>query len=285
MMGSGAAERRIVLIRGAGELGSGVGWVLTRAGYRVVMTEVEKPLMVRWPVSFGTVMAEGYWRVEGIGGRRIEQAAECGEAWKRGEIPVLVDPDLRSLSQLRPDVLVDAILAKRNTGTKREMAPLTIGLGPGFTAGVDVDRVVETNRGHNLGRVIYQGPAEANTGIPGNTAGYTWERVLYSAAAGVFKALRSIGDAVSQGDVLAEIRGISGVERITSPLDGTLRGLLRTETPVGAHVKVGDVDPRGRKEYCTTISDKARSVGGGVLLAILDWERVLLGEGDPKTPI
>nr|WP_240986732.1 selenium-dependent molybdenum cofactor biosynthesis protein YqeB [Acididesulfobacillus acetoxydans] len=277
MIGSRVAESRIVLIRGAGELGSGVGWVLTRAGYRVVMTEVEKPLMVRWPVSFGTVMAEGYWQVEGVAGRRIEQAAQCEEAWKRGEIPVLADPELRQLSQLRPDVLVDAILAKRNTGTKRNMASLTIGLGPGFTAGEDVDQVVETNRGHNLGRVIHQGPAEANTGIPGNTAGYTWERVLYSGTAGVFKALRSIGDAVNEGDVLAEIRGISGAESILSPLSGTLRGLLRTGTPVGAHVKVGDVDPRGRKEYCTTISDKARSVGGGVLLAILEWERLYLG--------
>lgn len=262
----------VVLIRGAGELGSGVGWVLARAGYRVVMTEVERPLMVRWPVSFGTVMAEGHWSVEGIQARKVQEAGECGKAWENGEIPVLMDPNLEQLAKLGADVLIDAILAKRNTGTKRNMAPLTIGLGPGFTAGEDVDLVVETNRGHNLGRVIYQGAAEPNTGIPGNTAGYTRERVIYSRTAGVFKALRLIGDDVTQGDILAEIRGNAGVETILSPLTGTLRGLLRAETPVGANVKVGDIDPRGQKEYCTTISEKARAVGGGVLLGILEWE-------------
>lgn len=263
----------VVLIRGAGEIGSGVGWALARVGYRVIMTDVEKPLMVRWPVSFGTALAEGRWAVEGVHARRVLLADECLEVWQKGEVPVLVDPELAQLAELQPRVLIDAILAKRNLGTTRNMAPLTMGLGPGFTAGQDVDLVVETNRGHDLGRVIDQGAAEPNTGIPGNTAGYTRERVVYSHSAGVFRSLRPMGDDVLPGDVLGEIQGSQGVETVLAPLAGTLRGLLRTGTPVGAEVKVGDIDPRGQKAYCTTISEKARAVGGGVLLGILAWER------------
>jgi len=259
----------VVLVRGAGEQASGVGWALAKAGFRVVMTEVAEPLMVRWPVCFGTAVAEGRWQVEGIESCRVEDPSECKAAWMNGEIPVLVDPDLESLSVLKPSVLVDAIMAKRNLGTKRSMAPQTFGLGPGFTAGVDVDVVVETNRGHHLARLIYDGAAQPNTGIPGEVAGISKERVIYSPKAGIFRAKRAIGEQVVTGDCLGEIDDGVGVEEIFALCTGVLRGLLRTDTPVAGHVKIGDVDPRGHVEYCWTITEKARAIGAAVVLGIL----------------
>ena len=260
----------VVLVRGAGEQASGVGWVLAKAGFRVVMTEVAKPLMVRWPVCFGTAVAEGKWQVDGISSFCVEHPRDCEVTWNHGEIPILIDPDLERLSLLNPAVLVDAIMAKRNLGTKQSMAPRTIGLGPGFTAGIDVDVVVETNRGHDLGRLIYDGAAQPNTGIPGEIGGVSKDRVIYSPKAGIFKASRSIGEQVLVGDCLGQIEdGVKPVE-VYSSINGVLRGLLRTETPVAQHVKIGDVDPRGHEEYCWTISEKARALGGAVLLGIME---------------
>lgn len=259
----------VVLVRGAGEQASGVGWTLAKAGFRVVMTEVEKPLMVRWPVCFGTAVAEGRWEVDGIVACRVEEPNQCEDVWRGGEVAVLVDPGLKGLSELKPAVLVDAILAKRNLGTKRDMAPMTIGLGPGFTAEIDVDVVVETNRGHYLGQLIYSGMAQANTGIPGVIEGVSKERVVYSPKAGVFKAKRTIGEQVLMGDCLGEIEDEMGKTEVFSSLNGVLRGLLRTDTPVEALVKIADIDPRGRKDYCWTISEKARAIGSAVLLSIL----------------
>jgi len=258
----------IVLVRGAGEQASGVGWALAKAGFRVLMTEVEQPLMVRWPVSFGTAVEEGKWSVEGLVARRVSSPEECPNVWGNGEIPILIDPDLNVLDLWQPEVLVDAILAKRNLGTQRQMAPLTIGLGPGFTAGEDVHLVIETNRGHDLGRIIASGTAEPNTGIPGNIAGYSRERVIYSPQAGVFRAQRQIGEKVAAGDVLGTIEGLN--TPVLSPLDGVLRGLLRSGVRVGQQVKVGDIDPRGKVEYCWTISEKARAIGAAVVLSILE---------------
>jgi selenium-dependent molybdenum hydroxylase system protein, YqeB family len=263
----------IVLIRGAGEQASGVGWALARTGFRVVMTEVAKPLMVRWPVCYGTAVAEGKWQVEGISAQRVEDPQECEDVWSAGEIPVLVDQELVELSALNPLVLVDAIMAKRNVGTKRSMAPRTIGLGPGFTAGIDVDVVVETNRGHNLGRLIYEGAAQPNTGVPGVINGFSKERVVYSPKAGLFKAKRAIGEQVMAGDSLGEIDDGVQVVEVFSTIKGVLRGLLRTETPVAAFVKIGDVDPRGEEDYCWTISEKARAIGSAVLLGIMEWNQ------------
>ena len=260
----------VVLVRGAGEQASGVGWALAKAGFRVVMTEVAKPLMVRWPVCFGTAVAEGQWQVEGITAKRVEDPKACEGAWRVGEIPVLVDPDLEGLLALNPLVLVDAIMAKRNLGTKRDMAPRTMGLGPGFTAGIDVDVVVETNRGHHLGRLIYSGPAQANTGIPGVTLGFSKERVIYSPKAGLFQAKRAIGEQILAGDSLGTIDDGVEVEDVFSSINGVLRGLLRTDTPIEAFVKIGDVDPRGNEEYCWTISEKARAIGAAVVLGILE---------------
>ncbi len=260
----------VVLVRGAGEQASGVGWTLARAGFKVLMTEVAKPLMVRWPVCFGTAVAEGKWQVAGISACRVEDPIDCEGAWIAGEIPVLVDPDLEWLPVLNPAVMVDAIMAKRNLGTKRSMALRTIGLGPGFTAGVDVDLVVETNRGHYLGQLIYSGAAQANTGIPGEIIGSSRERVIYSSKAGVFKAKRAIGEQVLAGDCLGEIDDGIQTAKVCSAIDGVLRGLLRTDTPVAAYVKIGDVDPRKQAEYCWTISEKARALGSAVLLGILE---------------
>ncbi|EHQ88473.1 selenium-dependent molybdenum cofactor biosynthesis protein YqeB [Desulfosporosinus youngiae] len=261
----------VVLIRGAGEQASGVGWALAKAGFRVVMTEVANPLMVRWPVCFGTAIEEGRWQVEGITACRAESAAsDCQAAWQAGEIPVLVDPNLEMLSVVKPLILVDAIMAKKNLGTKRGMAPMTIGLGPGFTAGDDVDIVIETNRGHNLGRIIYSGSAQPNTGIPGEIKGISKDRVVYSTKTGVFRAKRDIGDQVLAGDCLGEIDDGIQTANVVTLIDGVLRGLLRTNTPISANVKIGDIDPRGQEEYCWTISEKARALGAAVLLSILE---------------
>jgi len=261
----------VVLIRGAGEQASGVGWALAKAGFRVVMTEVAKPLMVRWPVCFGTAVEEGRWQVEEVTACRVESpVSDCETAWQAGEIPVLVDPDLKMLPVLKPLILVDAIMAKQNLGTKRSMAPMTIGLGPGFTAGDDVHIVIETNRGHNLGRIIYTGAAQPNTGIPGEIKGISKDRVVYSPKTGIFRASRKIGEQVLAGDCLGEIDdGIQAVNVVTR-IDGVLRGLLRTNTEISAKVKLGDVDPRGHEEYCWTISEKARAIGAAVLLSIME---------------
>jgi len=260
----------VVLVRGAGEQASGVGWVLAKAGFRVVMTEVAEPLMVRWTVCFGTAVPEGRWEVSGVWASRIEEPKECEAAWQAGEIPVLVDPELKGLSRLTPLVLVDAIMAKRNLGTNRSMALRTFGLGPGFSAGIDVDIVVETNRGHHLGRLIYDGTAQPNTGIPGEIQGISWERVIYSPKAGIFRAKRVIGEQVSAGDCLGEIDDGILITKVFSSIKGVLRGLLRTETKVSMHVKIGDIDPRGQEDHCWTISEKARAIGGAVLLGILE---------------
>jgi len=260
----------VVLIRGAGEQASGAGWALAKSGFRVVMTEVAQPLMVRWPVCFGTAVSEGRWQVEGVPSRLIEAPEECEATWQAGEIPVLVDPELKALSLLKPLVLVDAIMAKRNLGTKRSMAPRTFGLGPGFSAGVDVDVVVETNRGHHLGRLIYDGAAQPNTGVPGVIGGLSRERVLYSPTGGIFRAKRAIGEQVSAGDCVGEIDDGIQTTQVISLIKGVLRGLLRTETLVAEHVKIGDVDPRGQKEYCWTISEKSRAIGGATLLGVLE---------------
>lgn len=263
-----------ILIRGAGELATGVGWTLAKAGRRVIMTEVSQPLMVRWPVCFGTAVADGQWEVEGIEARLIAEAGECSGLWELGVIPVLVDPELHALSELKPEVVIDAIMAKRNLGTDKEMAPLTIGLGPGFCAGDDVDLVIETKRGHNLARLIYKGMAEPDTGIPGEIGGVAAERVVYSPIAGVFTPSQKIGTAVRAGEVLGVIRGENGdLAEVKAGISGMLRGLLRSGTYVKEKVKTGDIDPRGQDSYCYSISEKARAIGAAALLAVLEWEK------------
>lgn len=258
-------EAPLVVIRGAGDLATGVAHRLHRSGFRVVMTELAEPLAIRRTVSFSEAVARGSVEVEGISARRAASVLETLKILRTGAIPVLVDPDGSLIPQLGPDVLVDVRMAKRNLGTRLSDAPVVIGLGPGFTAGEDVHAVIETNRGHNLGRVILKGRAEPDTGVPGEIAGRSAERVVRAVASGRFTPRREIGETVRAGEVLGDIDGWA----VTAPIDGTLRGLIRDGTLVTAGLKIGDVDPRAAREHCFTISDKARAIGGAVLEAIL----------------
>jgi xanthine dehydrogenase accessory factor len=254
-----------VLIRGAGDLATGVAARLWRCGLPVVMTELPRPLTIRRGVAFSEAVYQGETTVEGIRARRVASVPEVPTCWAEGIVPVLVDPAGECVVALRPRVVVDAILAKRNLGTRRSQAELVIGLGPGFTAGADVHAVVETQRGHNLGRVLWTGTAAPNTGLPGDVGGAGAQRVVRAPADGVFIARRSIGDAVRTGDTLGSV----GPAPVLAPIAGVVRGLIHDGLDVSAGLKIGDVDPRGIADYCWTISDKALAIGGGVLEATL----------------
>ncbi len=253
------------LIRGAGDLASGIALRLWHSGFDVVMTELEHPTTIRRTVSFSEAVVKGRTEVEDVSAQLAENVTHAKELMKRNILPVFVDPDCRCREALKPDILVDAILAKRNLGTKITDAPIVIGVGPGFEAGVDCHAVVETMRGHTLGRAIYQGGALPNTNIPGRIGGFTGERVLRAPDDGIFKGTRQIGDTVAAGD----IAGYIGDKPMICTIGGVLRGLLADGTITHKGMKAGDVDPRGQKAYCYTVSDKALSVGGGVLEAIL----------------
>lgn len=255
----------LVLVRGAGDLATGVAVRLHRCGFGVVMTELPEPLAVRRAVAFSEAVYEGETQVEGIRACRVDDVAAARTALSRGVIPVLVDPQAACRHALRPAVLVDAILAKRNSGTTIGDAPLVIGLGPGFTAGVDCHVVIETNRGERLGRAIYQGSAEPDTGEPGDVGGKTTERVLRAPATGIFEARAAIGQQVSAGQIVALV----GDQPVRASIAGRLRGLLRSGACVSAGTKLGDIDPRGAKAHTDLISDKALAIAGGVLEAIL----------------
>jgi xanthine dehydrogenase accessory factor len=254
-----------VLIRGAGEQASGVAHRLARSHLNVVMTEIAHPLCVRRGVSFCEALFEGQKEVEGVCARLVAAPDAVFAAWEQGVIPLLIDPQGDSRAIIKPHVIVDAILAKRNLGTHTGDAPLVIALGPGFSAGVDVDVVIETNRGHDLGRVIYDGPAEPDTGVPGEIAGVGAARVLRAPREGDFRPVAQIGATVEQGQIVAWVED----QPLATAIPGVLRGLLREGVHVQKGLKAGDVDPRGRRENCFTISDKARAIGGGVLEAIL----------------
>jgi xanthine dehydrogenase accessory factor len=254
-----------VMIRGGGEMASGVAHRLFRSHLKVVMTEIPQPLSVRREVSFCEAIFLGEQSVEGVTARYVASPDEVQSVWEEGMIPLLIDPEGVSRDLLKPAVIVDAILAKRNTGTHTGDASLVIGLGPGFWAGRDVDVVIETNRGHDLGKVIYDGPAEPDTGVPGAVGGVSAQRVLRAPRDGTFRPVKGIGAMVAEGAIVAWVED----EPVTTIISGVLRGLLREGTAVQKGLKAGDVDPRGRQENCFTISDKARAVGGGVLEAIL----------------
>ena len=227
--------------------------------------EVERPLAVRREVSFCEAVYEGNKKVEDVEALKISDHAGIRDAWANQKIALMVDPKWRALRKIRPDVVIDAILAKKNLGTHLAEAALVIGLGPGFTAGKDVHMVIETNRGHNLGRIITTGSAEPNTGIPGSIGGQGIKRVLRASSKGVFKARRSIGDSVKSGEIVGSV----GNMEIRAQIDGILRGLIRPGTLVTAGLKLGDIDPRAQRQFCYTISDKARAIAGSVLEAIL----------------
>ena len=257
----------LVLIRGAGDLATGVAARLHRCGFSIVLTELEQPTAVRRTVALSQTVYDGVTRVEDLTARRCESDLEVRAALDRKELPVVVDPDGTLVHGFQPDILVDAILAKRNLGTRITDAPLVIGLGPGFTAGEDCHCVVETMRGHTLGRCIYEGTALPNTGIPGAIGGYTTQRVLRASASGVFHPHRAIGDQVTAGETVADVDGMP----VRTEISGCLRGILPDGLRVSAGMKAGDVDPRCAREHCFTISDKALSIAGGVLEAVFHW--------------
>jgi xanthine dehydrogenase accessory factor len=257
-----------IAIKGAGEMASGIAWTLHQAGFRrILLLEVAEPIAVRRQVSFCEAVDrdDGRQTVEGVTARAVEDDAGIQAAWAEDCLAVRVDPDWRSLEALEPHVLIDAILAKRNLGTRMDEADLVIGLGPGFTAGSDVHRVIETQRGHHLGRIIETGAAAANSGVPGDIGGHSAARVLRAPVDGGVENRVSIGDRVAAGQPVTAVAGMV----VTAGIDGVVRGLIRDGRRVPRGLKIGDIDPRCDVGYCDTISEKARAIGGAVLLAIM----------------
>jgi xanthine dehydrogenase accessory factor len=257
----------IIAIKGAGEMATGIAYRLFKSNFKnIFMMETQNPMAVRRQVSFCEAIHDNKIAVEDIEACKVLQPDEFKTAWGKNQIPVIVDPDWNSIKAIKPHVVIDAIIAKKNLGTNLNEAPLVMGLGPGFEAGKDVHAVIETNRGHNLGRVIFKGCAEPNTGIPGNISGFTKERVVRAPCSGIFKSSLPIGKFVIKDDVI----GYVDDKPVIAQIDGIIRGQIRNNTKVTNKLKIGDIDPRGRMEYCSTISEKARTIGGSVLEAILN---------------
>jgi xanthine dehydrogenase accessory factor len=273
----------IVLVRGGGDTATGVAVRLVHAGFRVIITELPRPLAVRRSVAFAEAVYEGTWTVEKIPARRVQRAAEISSSLESGEVPVLVDPELGILREaMNPGLLFEAMVDGRLTklppgtspppfgfdgATEREGRPVLIGLGPGFNAGIDCDAVVETMRGHTLGRVYWQGGAITDTNKPEGDP----RRVLRAPIGGTLQAHAEIGQRVEAGQILAEVRAAGAARYITSPFTGILRGMIRSGSEVVADLKIGDVDARNDPSVCFLVSDKSLAVGGGVLEAILAW--------------
>ena len=260
----------LIIVRGGGDIATGTIYKLYQCGFDVLVLETKNPSAIRRNVAFSEAVYEKIQTVENVTCTLAEDVSQAIGLLEQKKLPVLVDPLGECISMLKPFAVVDAILAKKNLGTNRQMAPITIALGPGFVAGTDVDAVIETKRGHSLGRVIYQGKAIENTGIPGMIAGYGKERVVHSPEQGIFRNVKKITDTVKKGDIIAVVENSGRQTPVKATLDGLLRGLLRDGYPVTKGFKVADIDPR-TEEYknCFTISDKARCIAGGVLEAIL----------------
>ena len=252
-------------MRGGGDLATGVAWRLTRAGWPVVVLELPEPLTIRRTVALSTAVTDGQISVQGMRGVLADCAEEAATAVGQGDVAVLVAPTLAGLGSLRPDVVVDARLAKRNIDTSISDAELVVALGPGFVAGADCDAVVETMRGHRLGRVMWSGSAQPDTGSPAALGGRSADRVIRAPAAGNVVWHADIGDPVTEGQQLGEV----GHATVRAPFDGVLRGAIRPGTMVREGLKIGDLDPRGDPAACWEISDKSLAVGGGVLEAVL----------------
>lgn len=257
------AGNKLAIVRGGGDLATGIIYRLWKAGYAVLSLEIETPLVVRRTVSVASAVFDGSTVIEDMEAVRIDSLNDF--SFDRSRISVLVDPEGESISILKPDILVDAIMAKRNLGTNKAMAPLVIGIGPGFSAPGDVDAVIETKRGHWLGRVIMNGSAIPNTGVPGLIKGYTIERLLRSPDEGYVIPVKSIGDSVIPGDVVAHVEGLP----VCSQIEGIVRGLIHPSVKVKKGLKIGDIDPRGEREHCFSITDKALAIAGGVLEVIM----------------
>jgi xanthine dehydrogenase accessory factor len=263
-------EIPIAVVRGAGDLGTGVALRLWRTGFRVICIDLPKPLVIRRTVAFASALYDGRVTVENVQCERISMADEAFFLWSRNTLPVLVDPEARIVDLLQPEVLIDAILAKRNLGTTIKQAPCVVALGPGFIAGVDCHAVVETQRGHDLGRVLWQGSAAPNTGIPGVIGGEDEKRVLRAPVDGVFYGRRAIGDKIKAHEVIAQVDKTP----VISEIGGILRGLLHDGMSVTKGLKVADVDPRGDVRHCFSVSDKALAIAGGVLEAVFMQRRL-----------
>lgn len=299
----------LIICRGAGDLATGIIHRLHRAGHRVIALETDYPAAIRRQVSFCEAVYDGSAVVEGVTARLVPALADAetdtetysgendtpaahivSEKWdssaieavlEAGEVPLLIDPKGESIALLKPDVVVDAIIAKKNLGTTIDMAPLVIGVGPGFTAGQDVHLVIESMRGHNLARIITDGMAQPNTGVPGNIAGFTSERVIHAPAAGYIHDVRKIGDIVQKGDEIARIypdkgsydNKLSEYVPVNATITGIIRGLIREGYYFRKGFKIADIDPRESEiTNCFTISDKARSIAGSVLEAVSAFE-------------
>lgn len=260
----------LVIVRGGGDIATGTIAKLHRCGFPVLVLETANPSAIRRNVAFSEAVYEGEQTVEHLTCRLAGDICGAQKLLEEKRLAMLVDPQGKSIAALRPLAVVDAILAKRNLGTRMDMADITVALGPGFAAGVDVHAVVETQRGHSLGRVIYEGGAIPDTGVPGRIAGFDRERVIHSPAQGVMKNVRRITDTVKKGEIIAEIGTKEGNVPVLASIDGLLRGLIRDGYPVAKGFKIADIDPRTDEyENCFTISDKARCIAGGVLEAIL----------------
>ena len=255
----------VILIRGGGEIASGVAHKLGRARFRVCLTEAPHPLAVSREVAFCEAIYDGKKEIEGVTAKKAESADEIAGVWQENRLPIIVDPGALVKDIIKPQVLVDAIMAKKNLGTRITDAPLVIGLGPGFKAGSDVHMVVETNDSENLGRVIREGEAERDTGVPIAIAGLTFERALHSPINGLFQTDKDIGDLATAGEVVASVAG----QPVKAEIDGIIRALLRSGTAVEKGTKLGEIDPTGNKEACFTIRPKMRTIAGGVLEAIM----------------
>lgn len=268
-------KNNLVVVRGGGDLATGVIYRLVRSGFKVVILEIEQPTVIRRTVAFAQAIYLGTVSVEGMVAKHVRSVLEALDCLKSNILPILIDPEAHSITELNPYIVVDAILAKKNLGTKKNMAPIVIGLGPGFCAGADVHAVVETNRGHNLGRVFLEGYAEPDTGIPGVIGGFDYQRILRAPTDGIVTSVVDICSRVKVGDVIAYVSDTP----VISKLDGVLRGLITSGLTVNKNLKIGDVDPRCKMEYCYTISDKARALGGGVLEGIFYFVSNM-GEGE-----
>ena len=255
-----------VVIRGGGDLATGVAEVLYQSGFKILILDIEKPSSIRRSVCFSEAIYDGVTKVENIICKKVENENEIEKCWSEKIIPIMVDEKGEIIKKIKPDVVVDSIIAKKNLGTTKEMAPITVALGDGFEAGKDVDIVIETMRGHNLGRIITSGRAMKNTGIPGEIKGVSKDRVIYSKANGRFSSVKKIGDTVQKDEII----GYVGDVEIRGKISGVLRGIIRDGYEVTENMKIGDIDPRiEEKNNCFTISDKARSLGGAVLRAIM----------------
>lgn len=272
-------KKPVIIVRGGGDLATGTIHRLWAAGFPVLVLETDHPAAIRRQVAICEAVYEGSAMVESMEAVLIKDTAEVKKVIDTGKVPLIVDPDGASITALKPDVVVDAILAKKNLGTNRSMAPLTIGLGPGFTAGEDVDIVIETMRGHNLGRIIREGSAIPNTGIPGNIGGYAAERVIHAGEKGILYNVHKIGDIVEQREEIAYIVNEDENVRysVTATIPGIIRGLIRDGYPVTKGFKIADIDPRKSElSNCFTISDKARCIAGSVLEAVCAFDTDIL---------